>query len=318
MTAGEGTARRALAATTSLSMSLRGAIDRLDERRSVQLVAVALALLLYVRLVPAFPHLDAYGYWEAYRWPDPYAHGLTGYLYSPAFLQVFAPLLALPWEAFYGVWLALLTAVLILMAGPSVSIVLLLTALLPARIAAFPLDVVRHYLASGNIFLLMSFATVAALRLPEAWAFPILTKVSPGVAGLWHVTRREWRAVGRAAVATGAIVLVSFVMAPAEWVAWLRLLVSNLGAPEPAFALHVLPPLPRIAIAAALAMGAGRTGLRWVVPVAAMLALPYIPETGLIMLVGVVPLWLRRPWTEPGGPRLPRWSVRHDDLAGSA
>jgi hypothetical protein len=310
VTMGERTARRALALTSTGSDRLRAVVDGLDARRSVRLLALLLALVLYVRLVPAFPHLDAYGYWEAYRWPDPYAYGLTGYLYSPAFLQVFAPLLALPWEAYYAIWLALLITVLLVMAGPTVSILLLATALLPARVAIFPLDIVRHYLASGNIFLLMSFAAVIALRRPEAWAFLVLTKVSSGVAGLWHVARREWGAVGRAALATAAIVGISFVLVPAEWVAWLRLLVSNLGAPAPAFALQLLPPLPRIAIAAALAYVAGRLGTRWVVPVAAMLALPYIPDTGLIMLVGVVPLWLRRPWTAADGPVLPSWSLR--------
>jgi Glycosyltransferase family 87 len=276
---------------------VRDVVDGLDERRSLRLLSIGLAVVVYLRLVPAFPHLDAYGYWEAARWPDPYAYGLTGYLYSPAFLQVFAPLLALPWEAFYAMWLAMLVAVLLFMTGPTVGIVLLATVLLPARLSFFPLDVVRHYLASGNIFLLMSFAAVLAFRWPGTWTFPILTKVSPGVAGLWHVGRRDWRAVAQAAAVTGLVVAVSFVLAPAEWVSWLRLLVSNLGAPEPAFALQLLPPLPRIAIAAVLVLVAARVGFRWVVPVAAMIALPYIPDTGLIMLVGAVPLWLRRGWT---------------------
>jgi hypothetical protein len=275
-------------------------IDRLDARSSVRLVAGVLAVVVYLRLVPAFPHLDAYGYWEAARWPDPYAYGMTGYLYSPAFLQVFGPLLALPWEAFYAIWLAILVAVLLLMAGPTIGIALLVTVLLPARLAIFPLDVVRHYLASGNIFLLMSLATVLAFRWPGSWAFPILTKVSPGVAALWHVGRRDWRAVAQAAAVTAAVVIVSFALAPTEWIAWLQLLVKNIGAPEPAFALHLLPPLPRIALAAVLVLVAAPRRIRWVVPVAAMVALPYIPDTGLIMLVGVVPLWLRRGWTGAG------------------
>jgi hypothetical protein len=41
-----------------------------------------------------------------------------------------------------------------------------------------------------------------------------------------------------------------------------------------------------------------RYNYRWVVPVAALLALPYIPDTALIMIVGIVPLLRHDAWTE--------------------
>jgi hypothetical protein len=42
-----------------------------------------------------------------------------------------------------------------------------------------------------------------------------------------------------------------------------------------------------------------RYNARWVVPIAALLALPYIPDTALIMIVGAVPLLRHDAWTEP-------------------
>jgi hypothetical protein len=41
-----------------------------------------------------------------------------------------------------------------------------------------------------------------------------------------------------------------------------------------------------------------RYDARWVVPIAAMIALPYITDTALIMVVGVVPLLRHDAWTE--------------------
>ena len=43
-------------------------------------------------------------------------------------------------------------------------------------------------------------AIVLGLRHSAAWAFPLLTKVLPGVGMVWHVVRREW---GSLAIATG-------------------------------------------------------------------------------------------------------------------
>ena len=48
-------------------------------------------------------------------------------------------------------------------------------------------------LAGGNISLLLAVAIVVGFRWPAAWAFVLLTKVTPGIGLLWFVVRREWR-----------------------------------------------------------------------------------------------------------------------------
>src|SRR5262245_33941423 len=95
----------------------------------------------------------------------PYATSRVGahnaYLYSPAFLQLIAPLRALPWQAFLGAWTALLLAALTYLVGP-----LLLGG---AVLLALP------ELLGGNITLLISAAIVVGFRWPAAWAFVLLT-----------------------------------------------------------------------------------------------------------------------------------------------
>jgi hypothetical protein len=156
----------------------------------------------------------------------------------------------------------------------------------------------RHYLSSGNIFLPMALAVVAGFRWPWTYSFLLLTKVTPGIGLLWFLVRREWRNLFIALAATLAIALVSFVFAPGLWFDWITVLRNNAGDPEPGFAITILPLFPRLAIAAVMVVVGARYNYRWVVPVAALLALPYIPDTALIMIVGIVPLLRHDAWTE--------------------
>jgi hypothetical protein len=246
---------------------------------------------------------DAYGYWQSVRWTDLYGNAIAsgsapqGYLYSPAFDQVLWPVLSLPWLLFHAIWLALLTALLTWMARPWLACLLFATFLVPGiDLLAVP----RHNLSSGNIFLPMALAVVAGFRWPWTYSFLLLTKVTPGIGLLWFLARREWRNLFVALAATGAVVLVSFTFSSNLWFDWIDVLRSNSGNAEPSFAMHVLPLLPRLAIASVMTVVAARYNARWVVPVAAMIALPYIPDTALIMLLGVVPLLRHDAWTEGG------------------
>jgi len=50
---------------------------------------------------------DAFAYWQATHTATPYgadAGSWGAYLYSPAFLQILSPILALPWPIFFGIW----------------------------------------------------------------------------------------------------------------------------------------------------------------------------------------------------------------------
>ncbi len=154
---------------------------------------------------------DAWSYWSASA-ADPYAAARQGavlsYLYSPAFLQALAPLRLLDWDAFRAVWTATLVAALVLQAGPLTVLAL-----------AFPPVLID--LEVGNIHVLLALAIVLGFRWPAAWAFVLLTKVTPGVGLLWFALRREWRQLGIAIVATVSIAVVSFLLAPHLWTEWL-------------------------------------------------------------------------------------------------
>jgi glycosyl transferase family 87 len=222
---------------------------------------------------------DARAYWEAAR-GDPYARPVLGapvaYYYSPAFLQVFGPLLALSFPAFLASWYALNGAALV-----AVTRSWLPFALLTGFVG---LEVLR-----GNIETLMALAIVAGFRWPAAWAFILLTKVTPGVGLLWFVGRREWRSLAMAVGATAAIAAVSFAIAPALWTAWIASLIANAGVSIP-WEYFPVPLLVRLPIAAALALLAGVRNWRWLVPIASTLAMPALWPVNLTLLVAIFPL----------------------------
>ena len=78
---------------------------------------------------------------------------------------------------------------------------------------AFPPVAIDLY--HGNIHLLLAVAIVLGFRYPAAWAFVLLTKVTPGIGLLWFAARGEWRKLGIALGFTAAIVAVTFVFMPA-------------------------------------------------------------------------------------------------------
>lgn len=203
-------------------------------------------------------------------WTNPIA-----YVYSPAFLQLVSPLTALPWQAFVAVWTAILVAAVRWLTGP--------------RLFAVGLVVAAMELAGGNIELLLAVAIVLGFRWPAAWAFVLLTKVTPGVGLLWFAVRREWRQLGLALVATAAIVLVSSVLLPGTWAQWIDVLFRNAGR-DGTWAALPIPLWFRFPIAAAVVVWGARTDRPWTVPVAAMLALPALWYGGLSMLLALIPL----------------------------
>ncbi|MEZ4597157.1 MAG: hypothetical protein R3C32_10255 [Chloroflexota bacterium] len=105
----------------------------------------------------------------------------SAYLYSPAFLPgALAPLRSalvarLPVRvddaAAAGAALALRTALF----GPLI-------------VLTFP------ELWGGNITILLAAMIVVGFVRPGAWAFALLTKVTPALRLLWFAVRREWRA----------------------------------------------------------------------------------------------------------------------------
>ena len=135
---------------------------------------------------------------------------------------------------------------------------------------------------------------MVGLRRPAAWAAVLLTKVTPGIGLVWFAVRREWRALALALATTAALVVVSFILVPDLWRAWVTMLLSNSEATRPNAVLQV-PVLPRLLVAAGLVAIGACWNKPAIVPVAAMLALPAIWVNSLSMLVAVIPLWRAGP-----------------------
>lgn len=220
--------------------------------------------------------VDVRYYWAAdpaNLYPHPELGEHNGYNYSPAFEFVVAWGRALPFEVFTAIWRAALLAALVYLAGPLTIFVLFLPP-------------VASEINAGNIQILLALAVVAGFRWPGAWAFVVLSKLTPGVGLLWFALQRQWRAFAIAAGVTAAIALVSFVLDPDAWWGYLRLLTET---PAPAVSPLYLTFWTRLPFALAfVAFGAWR-GYRWPVVVASTLALPVFYYISPSMLVGVLP-----------------------------
>ena len=282
---------------------------RLFLRRLGLVLAIVLLAAVYMRMVGETYRGDAFLYWQSIRSDHLYMTAQAadsaphGYLYSPAFIQAIWPLLSLPWEIFYGIWVGLLLVLLVWIARPWLACLIFYSVFQTFGILL--LRAPMHYFSSGNIELLIALAVVAGFRRPYAYAFLLLTKVTPGIGLLWFVVRGEWRSLGIALGATAAVFIVSFAISPNLWWDWATILKNNAGYPEPAFAVHILPLLPRLAIAALLIAVGARLNARWVVPIATLIAMPYIGDTSLILLVAVAPLLRHDAWTERGSAKEP-------------
>ena len=231
--------------------------------------------------------MDARCYWVP-SLSDPYAHSnwtdQIAYPYSPAFLQLLQPIRLLPWQAFMGVWAAILMASLVYLTGPR---------LILLGLAFFGLMEIW----GGNIELLIALAIVLGFRWPATWAFVLLTKVTPGIGLLWFALRREWRSLAIALGATAAVLAVSGALAPDAWRRWTEVLTANAGK-NGTWAAVPIPFAVRFPAALLLVTWGARTNHRWSVPVAAMLALPALWYGGLSIMLATLPLIGARTWTQ--------------------
>jgi hypothetical protein len=229
------------------------------------------------------PSADGLIYW-AVDPADPYTGSTVGganaYLYSPAFAQVFWLIGRLPREVFIVAWTALIAGVALWMARPW-----------PAGLLILLLPVTQDAII-GNIHVLLAAAIVLGFRWPGAWAFVLLTKVTPGIGLIWFVVRREWRNLAIALGATALVVVVSFALAPNVWLDWVRVLRSDGGSESVRL-------IPRLLVAALICAWGGLTDRRWTVPLASMLALPVIWSDSFAMLIGCVAAGPRRRAAKP-------------------
>ena len=246
------------------------------------LVAAGLVFALYLFVVAAQVKgsmaFDVVSYWRV-DFADLY-RGNVGDLgffpYSPAVALAFAPFTLLPWQVFVALWYAVLIAALTWLGRREVLVLL-----------AFPPVAIELY--HGNIHLLIAAAIVAGFRWPAAWSFLLLSKVTPGIALLWFVARREWRNLAICLATTGAIVAVTAVLLPSQWASWISMLSASSGTQPPWPALPI-PLWPRLAAAAAIIWWGARRDARWAVPVGAAIAVPALWPGAFAILAACWPL----------------------------
>ena len=245
------------------------------------LACVYLVIRWFLLLTSNDPILgaDAYTYWSA-PYSNPYPGpqlGLPGaYLYPPPFIQALAPLRLLPWEVFHALWAAIGFGALVFLIGPS-----------GGALAITFLPFVYRDLLVGNIHLMLAATLVLALRNPALWAFPILTKLTPGVGVLWHGVRREWRSLLMAVAVTAGIGVVSFVVAPDLWFAWLDRMRGDSGR---AGSVYLAILALRVVLAGAIVAYAGWQSRPWLIPIAVVIALPILWPDSLAILLACFPL----------------------------
>ena len=259
---------------------------RIRERLGLDLFVVVAAVLVFLRLFNVSPWtplvLDMHTYWGtgagvSYAHSNPYVIG--AYLYAPAFAQLVGPLTFLPWPWFAALWTAMIAAVYIWLVGRWAFPILLLT-------GAVALE---FYLGQIDVFI--AAAVVIGFRYPAVWAFPLLTKVAPGVGLLWFVFRREWRNLAIAGGATIAVLAVSSFVLPSLWHDWYDLLRRSLTDKQVIEGAYVnIPVWLRLPIAVGVIFWGARTNRHWTVPIAVLLAMPILWVNVFTLLVAIVPL----------------------------
>jgi hypothetical protein len=246
-------------------------------RDALVLLGIIAAVVYWVYLTQTGGSpVDAHYYWAAdpsNLYPHPEAGEKNGFNYTPVFDTLIAWGRLLPFEVFVAIWRAILLAALVYLAGPF-TIFVIFTVPVASEINA------------GNIQILLALAIVLGFRWSATWSFVLLTKVTPGIGLLWFLLQRRWRDFAIALGVTGAIVAISFVMRPQDWLDWFALWT---GAPAPAVSPYYLTFWQRLPFALAFIVFGGWKGYRWPVVVGATLALPVYYIISTSMLVGVLP-----------------------------
>lgn len=260
-------------------------------RDGLAVAGLLFAAYLFVIVAPAARTVgfDAFAYWSV-NLEHPYrqiAGELGAFPYTPVAARLFAPASLLSWPAFWFAWMGVLFGTAGWLGWRGALLVL-----------AFPPVAVELY--HGNIHLLLAAAIALGLRYPAAWAFVLLTKVTPGVGLIWFAVRREWRNLGIALSVTAVLVAASLAVDARLWQEWITdglLPVAGEAVAQPNIAIPLILRLP---LAAILVAWGARTDRRWTIPAASVLALPVLWFAGLSILVAIPALERLRPGVGAG------------------
>ena len=233
--------------------------------------------------------VDAFCYWRIDP-ASPYTAGGSQFVYTPVAAQALTPFLGLPFSVFVAIIRLVDLAALVALAGPAT----LLALLLPP---------VAAEINAANINLPIGLAVVAAFRWPALLAFPLLTKVTPGLGVLWFAVRREWRPFAIAIGTAAGLAAVSFLLAPGLWAKYVDFMAN--GTPQVADWPFPYPLWLRLPPTVLLVVWGARTDRRWVIPAAALLVLPRLYFQSPALLLAVLPT-LHGGWAS-----VERWGRQH-------
>lgn len=203
----------------------------------------------------------------------------TTFTYSPAAAWWLQPLQAPPFEAFRTLVAAVNMAGFVFLIGPVFAAIILLAQLLP----------VWMEFQQGNINFALGAVLVLGFRRAGLYAFPLLTKVTPGIGLAWFAFRREWRPLVITGVITMLVAAPSLVLHASAWPVWIESLMANAGADAQIGAPIVL----RAALALALVGWGALTDRPWTVPIAAALV-AHVNSSGWLIGLAALPLYLDR------------------------
>ncbi len=148
-----------------------------------------------------------------------------------------------------------------------------------------------------NVDVFMALGIVLALRQwPWLFAVGALVKASPGLGMVYLALRGRWRDVFVAGAAGGVITIVSVVLAPDLWRAWLGAISGR--ADMVGNSLLPVPYLVRALAGLALTIVGGKVGRRrgeLLLVAGITLANPGLALNGLAVLAAAVPIWLAGP-----------------------
>jgi hypothetical protein len=256
------------------------------------LAAIGASLLLVTAMARWGAPSDEHAYWLAARriiegqpLYDPAATIVTpfAYLYPPPLAQAMVPVAAVaPSWLFSAGWTVLMGLALFWLAGRDVIRALALV--------AFPPVAVEFWFRNVHLFLAV-LVVLGLRRASAAFAVGAAIKVSPGLGIPYQAVRGEWRNVAIATAVGAVMLVVSVVLSPDAWRAYVDFALSVDPLQQSSF---VAVPLPiRAAVGLVVALIAARLP-RWagdpLLVVAVTLALPSLWFTGLSLLVGIVPL----------------------------
>jgi hypothetical protein len=238
--------------------------------RSIALgLGIGWAVAVLVTLTSMGKPVDAWCYY-GFDSAQPWAPG-SCFLYTPPVAIVMDAMKAvMPFEVFTFLLRAAELIVLGLVAGPAIGLALLIPA-------------VAIEINAANVNLLIVGAVLIGFRHPWAWAFVVLTKITPGVGILWFAVRREWRNFSIAVGATLAVAIASWVVAPDLWNQYF----VGLGVASDTSVWQIGWRLP---LAAIVVIWGARNDHRWALIVAVFLAMPRWYFLSPVLLVGLFPL----------------------------